>query len=295
MIALHNLNYIVLGVGNLPEWQRLACDCLGMLPGEPPAPDTLALRLDNQAQRLILETGPEDDLRVAGWQLPTVEALQQYVHRLQAFGIQVLAADDHHRQRRRVQHLYWCRDPNGFVHEFCTGPALAATPFHSELLPGGFVTGDQGLGHILPRALDFQASCEWYEQKLGLGHSDDIIETVAPGQTVHARFFHAAGGRHHSLATAAVPQAKVLTHFMVEVADPDDVQPAYERCVAAGFGMTRLPGHHPNDDMTSFYVTTPSGIALEYGSGGRVVDPDTWQPRQYTQLSDWGHERLASA
>ena len=36
-------------------------------------------------------------------------------------------------------------------------------------------------------------------------------------------------------------------------------------------------GRHTNDLMTSFYVRTPSGFEIEYGTGGLVVDDDTWQ------------------
>ena len=32
---------------------------------------------------------------------------------------------------------------------------------------------------------------------------------------------------------------------------------------------------HTNDHMTSFYVNTPSGFFIEYGWGGRVIDPKT--------------------
>ena len=35
-------------------------------------------------------------------------------------------------------------------------------------------------------------------------------------------------------------------------------------------------GRHTNDLMTSFYVRTPSGFEIEYGTGGLVVDDDTW-------------------
>ena len=36
-------------------------------------------------------------------------------------------------------------------------------------------------------------------------------------------------------------------------------------------------GRHTNDLMTSFYVRTPSGFEIEYGTGGLVVDDDTWE------------------
>lgn len=293
MIALQNLNYVVLGVSDMARWRHLTCDCLGMMVGEPWRAGDLVLRLDDQAQRLVLEPG-DDDLRVAGWQLASREALVAFVAQLAQRGVAVQWGDADLCQRRRVAAVAWCQDPNGFRHEFGIEPLIAATPFQSTLLPGGFITGPLGLGHILPRARDFAASCQWYHEVLGLGHSDDIVEHNPDGTMIHARFFHAATGRHHSLATAAVPSPKVLTHFMVEVADLAEVARAQHRCRDAGFALTRLLGHHPNDDMTSFYVATPSGMSLEFGHGGRVVNPDDWRPSRYDALSDWGHQRPAA-
>ena len=44
--------------------------------------------------------------------------------------------------------------------------------------------------------------------------------------------------------------------------------------------------------MTSFYAHTPSNFFLEYGWGGRSVDPETWKPVEMTcGPSPWGHDR----
>jgi hypothetical protein len=45
--------------------------------------------------------------------------------------------------------------------------------------------------------------------------------------------------------------------------------------------------------MTSYYAHSPSGFFVENGWGGRVIDPETWQPHETTDgPSFWGHERL---
>ena len=49
-------------------------------------------------------------------------------------------------------------------------------------------------------------------------------------------------------------------------------------------------GRHTNDLMTSFYVRTPSGFEIEYGTGGRLVDDETWEIGQYDTQSMWGHK-----
>ena len=51
---------------------------------------------------------------------------------------------------------------------------------------------------------------------------------------------------------------------------------------------------HTNDHMTSFYAHSPSGFFVEYGWGGRVIDPGTWQAHEtFDGPSLWGHERLS--
>ncbi|MBU6252538.1 MAG: biphenyl 2,3-dioxygenase, partial [Alphaproteobacteria bacterium] len=45
-----------------------------------------------------------------------------------------------------------------------------------------------------------------------------------------------------------------------------------------------------NDHMTSFYMETPSGFALEYGYGGRTLDWDRHTIFESTSVSLWGHD-----
>jgi len=48
-----------------------------------------------------------------------------------------------------------------------------------------------------------------------------------------------------------------------------------------------------NDHMVSFYMANPSGFALEYGWGARMIDEPTWQVEHYdTADSLWGHPEL---
>jgi 3,4-dihydroxy-9,10-secoandrosta-1,3,5(10)-triene-9,17-dione 4,5-dioxygenase len=39
----------------------------------------------------------------------------------------------------------------------------------------------------------------------------------------------------------------------------------------------------------SFYVKTPGGFDIEYGTDGQVVDDATWVARESTAVSLWGH------
>jgi 3,4-dihydroxy-9,10-secoandrosta-1,3,5(10)-triene-9,17-dione 4,5-dioxygenase len=42
--------------------------------------------------------------------------------------------------------------------------------------------------------------------------------------------------------------------------------------------------------MVSFYVATPGGFDIEYGTDGLRVDAATWVSRETTAISLWGHK-----
>ena len=76
---------------------------------------------------------------------------------------------------------------------------------------------------------------------------------------------------------------------MTEVATLDDVGRAMDRCARHGAPVSASLGRHANDEMVSFYVRTPGGFDIEYGTGGRLVDDATWVCRETTAVSLWGH------
>jgi 3,4-dihydroxy-9,10-secoandrosta-1,3,5(10)-triene-9,17-dione 4,5-dioxygenase len=78
-------------------------------------------------------------------------------------------------------------------------------------------------------------------------------------------------------------------HLMIEVAALDDVGAALDRCARRGAPVSGTLGRHANDHMVSFYVRTPGGFDIEYGTDGRLVDDATWISRETTAVSLWGH------
>ena len=185
--------------------------------------------MDDHPWRILIEEGPADDLAAAGWDLGSAEALEEYVEGLRDKGEAVVEVDP---ATRSVTRLYRAEDPIGFSHEFYFGRTGldSAAPATSPVVRGeGFVTGDLGIGHILPVAKDYDASVRWYQDVLGLRYSDRIRQEMAPGIYADATFFHAATGRHHSLATGAFPSRKKLNHLMLEYRGMDDVGAAFDR------------------------------------------------------------------
>ena len=77
---------------------------------------------------------------------------------------------------------------------------------------------------------------------------------------------------------------------MLQVRSIDDVGRAYDNLATYDVPEVMSLGRHSNDQMTSFYCTTPSGFNIEYGFDGLELTPE-WVPRTYTSTSIWGHKR----
>ncbi|MBS0561022.1 MAG: VOC family protein, partial [Proteobacteria bacterium] len=104
-------------------------------------------------------------------------------------------------------------------------------------------------------------------------------------------FFH-VNGRHHSFAMVGSGK-RGLHHFMVELCGLDDVGQGYDLAQLDEGRVAYTLGRHTNDHMTSFYTHAPSGFFVEYGWGGRVIDPGAWRAHEtHDGPSLWGHERL---
>jgi 3,4-dihydroxy-9,10-secoandrosta-1,3,5(10)-triene-9,17-dione 4,5-dioxygenase len=86
-----------------------------------------------------------------------------------------------------------------------------------------------------------------------------------------------------------MPAEPGIVHLMIEVAALDDVGAALDRCARRGAPVSGTLGRHANDHMVSFYVRTPGGFDIEYGTDGRLVNDATWISRETTAVSLWGH------
>jgi 3,4-dihydroxy-9,10-secoandrosta-1,3,5(10)-triene-9,17-dione 4,5-dioxygenase len=86
-----------------------------------------------------------------------------------------------------------------------------------------------------------------------------------------------------------MPAEAGIVHLMIEAAALDDVGRALDRCQRRKAPVSASLGRHANDLMVSFYVRTPAGFDIEYGTDGRLVDDATWVSRETTAVSLWGH------
>jgi 2,3-dihydroxybiphenyl 1,2-dioxygenase len=281
------MGYIGFEVSDLDAWERFAVGILGLQVATR-TDDTLTLRMDDRVHRILLTRGLADDLAVVGFECATAETLDALVATHTGSGVEVADGDAELAARRGVERLAVAHDPAGNRVELYVGLAAASTPFASALVPSGFATGDGGAGHAFLPTADRDAMVDFYA-RLGFTVSDYVRQEVAPGRVVDAVFTH-CNPRHHTLAFAAIPFPKRVQHLMIEVNDHTDVGTAYDRVLDAKVPIAMTIGMHPNDLMFSFYVVTPSGFALEFGSGGRrIEDEAAWEIATYDRLSTWGH------
>ena len=107
---------------------------------------------------------------------------------------------------------------------------------------------------------------------------------------VRITFMHANNPRQHSLALFNGPHPAGVVHIMVEVETMDEVGKAMDRVKQAGLPFLATLGRHVNDNMCSFYVLAPGGIAVEYGYDGLLIDPENHIATVSAEGDLWGHE-----
>ena len=147
---------------------------------------------------------------------------------------------------------------------------------------------------MLPVAGAADAALAFYTDVLGFRLRDSMRMPAEffggqPGDPPFWFRFLGCCPRHHSLALAPMPAAAGIVHLMIEAAALDDVGRALDRCTRRGAPVSASLGRHANDLMVSFYVRTPGGFDIEYGTDGRLVDDATWVSRETTAVSLWGH------
>ena len=295
-MRIASLGYLRIDSTDLDAWRTFGAQVLGLAPGRPPrgtGEENLYFRLDELSARIVVQPSDRDGLACAGWELSGPAALAEAVDRLKHHGVELTTGTEAELAERRLQEMVRFSDPFGNVLELFCGATYERTP---ALTPYGnrFVTGEQGLGHLVVPVADDTAGLAFYRDVLGFRVRDSMrldgeLVGQPAGSTVWLRFL-GCNPRHHSLALAPIPAPSGCVHIMLEVDRLDDVGRALERVRRRGAHLSATLGRHMNDDMVSFYVRSPAGFDVEYGWGGLQVDDDTWTARESTAVSAWGHD-----
>src|ERR1700675_2011277 len=259
-MAVSQLAYIGIGVSDMDAWKTFATDILGMQIIERADDGTVYLRMDENHHRIALHPSGEDDVIYIGLQAPIAP-------------------------RRLMDFVKF--ETGGLPFELSIGPNTRWDPPFQPARPmSGFKTGSLGFGHVVLRSTDRDESAGLLTKALGFRVSDYINTMV---------FLH-CNPRHHSIAFQPsikdLPRSrdKKMWHFMLETNTLDDVGTALDLATRAGIPVVSSLGRHSNDQMVSFYMSTPSGFEVEYGWGGRLVDDAVWQVQRHDRGTLWGHK-----
>lgn len=278
------LGYIGIRSDRLDDWSDFAGKLLGMQRIDRGG-GSLAFRMDDKAQRLIVADEPGETLAFMGWEVEHREDLDAYAARLEHAGTRVLRAPRALADQRLVTEMIAFDDPMGNRMELFWKPMLATDPFVPGRPVSGFNTGPLGMGHAVLHVRDIEVMLPFYRDLLDFRVSDY-------GLRPYGLYFFHVNDRHHSFAMVGSGQ-QGFHHFMVEFCNLDDVGQGYDLACQQEGRVAYTLGRHTNDYMTSFYANSPSGFFVENGWGGRQIDPDTWVPHETTDgPSFWGHERL---
>ncbi|MBX3484289.1 FAD-dependent monooxygenase [Phenylobacterium sp.] len=291
-MSIANLGYIGFRVSDVAAFKAFATNVLGVMVADE-REGGVRFRVDSLDWRIAVEEGPENDIVFAGYEVAGAAELAEMSRRLTAAGVAVGNGDPALLKERGVCGMITCADPDGLRLEIYYGPTERTNqPFVSQAGVKGFVTGDQGVGHIVLATNNIDATRAFYTDLLGFRLSDIIRMQLSPEFGIDLEFFH-CNPRHHTLALAPIPAPRKMHHFMLQVGSLDEVGFALERAEAAGAPITNTLGRHSNDQMVSFYARTPAGFEVEFGYGAIEVDVATWQVRRHDKMSSWGHKRLA--
>jgi len=299
MSGIGSLGYLRIEATDTAAWREFGTKLLGMVEGRGPEPGAVYLRMDDFPARLVIVPGETDRLAVSGWEVAGEADLAELAQSLDRAGVSAKAGTPDELALRRVGGLLRFDDPSGHTLEVFWGAALDSRPAFS---PYGnrFVTGDMGMGHAVIPASDDEAAMAFYTGVLGfrlrdsMGLPPELFGRPAGGPPAMMRFL-GCNRRHHSLALAPMTSPAGIIHLMIEVATLDDVGRAMDRCARRGGRISASLGRHANDQMVSFYVQTPGGFDIEYGTDGLLVDDAAWVSRQTTAVSLWGHVFAAGA
>ncbi|MFJ5986775.1 iron-dependent extradiol dioxygenase HsaC [Lentzea sp. NPDC092896] len=293
-MGIRSLAYLRIEATDMNRWREFGLKVLGMVEGKGSTEGALYLRMDDFPARLVIVPGETDRLQASGWEAATEAEVEEVAKRLASAGVAYVEGSAEDLAERRVTGLIRFEDPSGNTLEVFHGAALE----HRRVVsPYGhrFVTGEQGLGHVVLSTSDDEAALHFYRDVLGFRLRDSMrlppqfVGRPADGPPAWLRFF-GCNPRHHSLAFLPMPTPSGIVHLMVEVENTDDVGLTLDRATRRKVPMSATLGRHVNDLMLSFYMKTPGGFDVEFGCEGRQVDDEDWIARESTAVSLWGHD-----
>jgi 2,3-dihydroxybiphenyl 1,2-dioxygenase len=282
-MSVQALGYVGVRAKNLEDWGGYGPKLLGLQRIDR-GPSTVAFRMDDRKQRIVVEADGGEGIAFFGWEAADAPALDALAARLEARGVPVARGSRALAEERRVKDLIVFNDPLGSRLEVFHGAETASDAFVPGRAISGFRTGPLGLGHVVLQVERIDDVLPFYREVLGFRLSDFYTHPFP------AYFLH-VNPRHHSIAFIQTGK-NAVHHMMMELYSFDDVGQGYDLANSEEGRLAVTLGRHTSDYITSFYTWTPSSFMVEYGWGARSIDPQSWTPYERKEgPSLWGHER----
>ncbi|MFZ0479592.1 MAG: VOC family protein, partial [Terriglobales bacterium] len=133
---LNSLGYFGIRTKNLDDWATYATRFLGMQVTDK-SRGTLALRMDDRKQRVLVHTDEGEGPAFYGWEVADAAALDALAAHLEKNHVKVARGSRALADERRVRDLIVFSDPIGNRLEVFHGPEIASEPFR----PGRSISG----------------------------------------------------------------------------------------------------------------------------------------------------------
>jgi 2,3-dihydroxybiphenyl 1,2-dioxygenase len=277
------LGYLGVRAKDLGDWSSYGSGLLGLQRIDR-SRSSIAFRMDDRKQRIIVDADGGEGIAFFGWELADAAALEAAATRLEAAAIPVARGSRALADERRVKDLIVLQDPVGNRLELFHGAETTAEPFQPGRAISGFRTGPLGLGHVVMHVDNTEKMLAFYRDMLGFRLTDYYSHPFK------ATFLH-VNPRHHSLAFIETGK-NAVHHIMMEVFSLDDMGQGYDIAQGEKGRVATTMGRHTSDFITSFYTWTPSAFMVEYGWGARSIDVESWQANERKEgPSMWGHDR----
>jgi 2,3-dihydroxybiphenyl 1,2-dioxygenase len=207
-MLVQSLGYVGLRAKDIEDWSGYATRLLG-LQAVDRSRATLALRMDDRKQRLIVNADGGEGIGFFGWEVADAAALDRLGAHLDSHGIEAARGVRALAEERRVADLLVVRDPLGNRLEFFHGAEAASDPFVPGRNISGFRTGALGLGHVVLHVERIEEMMEFYRDIIGFRLSDYFLRP-------YELYFLHVNRRHHSIAFAATGK-NAVHHMMLEL------------------------------------------------------------------------------
>src|SRR5271169_2831692 len=189
------LGYVGVRAKDLGDWASYGSGLLGLQRIDK-SRSTLAFRMDDRKQRIMVDADGGEGIGFFGWEIADAAALDRLAAHLEGAKIKVARGARALADERHVRDLIVLNDPLGNRLEIFHGAETTAEPFRPGRSISGFRTGPLGLGHVVLN-VDSRETIDrlmaFYRDTLGFRLTDYYDHPFV------ARFLH-LNPRHHSIA-----------------------------------------------------------------------------------------------